>query len=882
MDTDRWAKVESLFHAALDLPAADRLNFVRDACAGDDELRHEVESLLEQDATAPGVIDRPAWQGAESLLTLSAPAADRGGGPFAAGQLVISRFRIERVIASGGMGVVYLATDLKLNEPRALKAARVGFHAYLSPEARSSLSVTHPHVCRVFEIHTAPTEQGPVDFLSMEYVEGGTLAQRLQEKGPLDEKTALRAAQQICAALTASHDVNLLHRDLKPSNVLLTADGDCKVTDFGLAETASTKQSAVAGTLPYLAPERLAGQPATVAVDVFALGVMLHEMIAGTRPQGEPGQPKVIDAQVPPRWKRVIGRCLAADPAERYQTAASVAEALSGRAERRRNFLLAGIAAVVLASAAWWQLHPPPKPARLAILPLEAPGADVKTASVVRAVSYDLSNRMSHVRPKPPQLVVIPVEETTGIDQAKARQSLGASHVLRGSLVRVGDHWHLHGSIVDTATQVVMRETETDLGSAEPAAARLGALVAAEFNLPRPKGAEEINAAAYPDYLEGMTHLRGKIFSFPQAVPAFERAIAKDPRSPLPPAALAEACYQEWRSTGDPQLLERGKKELARAAALNPDVLSVHLVAGKLNLAPGNTEEAEQEFLRAVQLDPESAEAWRGLAQTYERTQGRRNDAASAYLKAIALQPDYVLPLNDFANFQRRLGNYEMAEEYWKKALAVAPDSADMHMNLGGLYVEMGRWQDAERELKRSIQIQGDDRFTLNSLGALLQYLHRDAEAAEVFERTRKLGPESHILALNLGDSYRRLGKTKLAAEAYSRGRKIAETRLQDNPGDAAMRGYVAYFALRLGERERAEREISQALHFGAKDKVVIRRAVLCFEAMRQRPRTLALLETAPPDLIRELSRQPDLYDLRQDARFQAMLPPPMSPADKK
>ena len=839
----------------------------------------------------PEASDQLTPAGETQLPTVTAAAPAPAGGPFLPGVLIAGRFRIKRAIAEGGMGCVYLAVDEKLNQLRALKVAKLGFANHLSPEARSALSVTHPNVCRVYEIHTAETPDGPVDFISMEFIDGGTLSRRLREKGAFPEPEARRVADHICAGLAASHTTNLLHRDLKSNNVLLARESNgslrAVVTDFGLAQQPAAVPSSsestdpyftgVAGTREYLAPERWRGLPASVASDIYALGIVLHEIITGRRPAGKPREPRVLDPKLPAKWRAVISRCLADDPAKRFASAAEVAEALTGRVTRQRRILAGSAAAFVIALGLWTFFRPVTPPARLAILPIEAPGANASMASVVRGASYDLSGRLSRLKPRPPQLVVIPIEETQGLsarDPSIAKQRIGASHILRSSVTPSGNRLLLRGAIVDASTQVVLRETTAELDSINDLANRLTALVAAAFNLPRQAAREEVASAAYASYAEGMSYLRGAASSYQKSIEAFEKAIAQDPKSPLPSAGLAEACYLGWQRTQDAKLLERGRQELARATALNPDSLEVHLAAGKLNLVPGSQERATLEFQRAIQLDPANSEAWRGLARSYDGVEGRRAEAAEAYLKAIQLQPDYFLPLADFGNFQHRMGNYQETERLWTQALKLAPQSAAQHSSLGGLYADMGRWDEAERKLKRAIELDGRFRPALNNLAALYQYQKRDAEAVELLERARTLGPESHILALNLGDSYRRLGNAPRAAQAYRRGHKLAEQRLLADPGDAAMRAFVAYFALRLGERAVAERELVQALHFGGKDRTVIRRAVLCFEAMRQRDRTLGVLQTATPEVLRELNRQPDLTSLQKDPRFIAMLPP--------
>ena len=852
--SERDLRILEIVDTVTRLPPGQREQFIEQACGGDATLTEAVLSRIESPR------------------------------PFHVGQLVIGRFRIVREIAEGGMGVVYQAVDEKLHERRALKCAKLGYGSHLPPEARHALRVTHPNVCRVFEIYSAETPEGRVDFLTMELIEGGTLASRLKERGPFKEQEAREIAMQICAGVSAAHEQNVLHRDLKANNVLLAKDGKggirAVVTDFGLAQEpkapdSGPAMSGIAGTPAYMAPERWRGEPATVATDIYAIGVVLHELIAGKFPDGRPAP------EVPPLWRKVIRRCMEPEAQRRFASVAGVAEALSGRVQRRRRQWLAAAVVVlltILAMFAWTRLQPRTPPARLAILPLTTPDSDPPTVSLVRGVSFDLSGRLMRLRPRPPQLVVIPVEDTRALAGAvveQAKDRLGATHVLQGTVTRNGSRLRVRGSIVDTSTHVALREVsnEYDDKDAGAIASGLAAMVAAVFHLPKQTPTETVNAAAYRDYAEGMSLLQGDVAGYAKAVASFEKAIALDPQSALPHARLAEACYRGWISTQDPQWVARGRDQLAQAERLNPDSLAVRLAGGSLSLVPGSYERAAQQFQRATQLDPASVEGWHGLAQAYEGMQDRSSDAAAAYLKAVELQPGYYRPLMNFGAFYRRLGNYAEAEKQWRRVTELAPRLMGGHANLGGLYSDMGRYADAERELRLALEINPQSPAVLNNLGALYQYMGRDAEAAKYFESARASGPQTHILMLNLGDSYRRTGRAKEASEAYTRGRNLAEQVLLGNPRDAAVRSYISYFALRLGDRAAAERELVQALNFGQENKIVLRRAVICYEAMGQRDRALAILQSAPPDLIRELSRQPDLAQLRQDPRFTALVP---------
>jgi tetratricopeptide (TPR) repeat protein len=600
--------------------------------------------------------------------------------------------------------------------------------------------------------------------------------------------------------------------------------------------------------------------------------------VSGRIPAADRSDKRLLAPDLPRRWRPVIERCLDPDPARRYPSVAYVRQALPDQKVRRRAMVLTASAALVpLAVLLWPVVFPPTPAARLAILPLEAIDADPQTATLVQGATIDLSARLVRLRPRPPQLVVIPVQETrsrgaTSVDEA--RQKLGASHVLGGTMARRDDRLVVHSSIVDTTTKIPLREMTGDYATGDIGAvpAVLSAMVAEVFRLPRQRAAEAVAPAAYAAYAEGSVWLQSGPSSYARAVAAFEQAIELDTQSVLPRAGLAEACYRAWEATSDARWLSRGRDALAKAEALNADSLAVRLAAGKLSLVPGSFDRAAREYGRATELNPTSAEAWGGLARAYMEMQDRDHDAAAAFMKAVEVQPGYYLPLLDFGDFWRRRGNYVEAEKQWQQVVNLAPRLLAGHVNLGGLYSDMGRYQDAERELTRALEIE-PSRGVLNNLGSLYQYMGRDEEAIRFLERARAAGPATHILLLNLGDSYRRLGRAGEAKAAYRDAGQLAEAILRSNPRDAAARAFVAYCALRLGDRSTAERELIQALNLGGEIRTVVRRAAISYEALGERDRALAVLESAPPDVLRELSRQPDLARLREDPRFVRLLP---------
>src|SRR5262252_4294700 len=265
---------------------------------------------------------------------------------FAPGSIIAARYRLVALLGRGGMGEVYRADDLTLDQPVALKFLPEGVAAdpvrlaQFHNELRVARQVSHKNVCRLYDLGDADGRR----FLTMEYVDGEDLAALLRRFGRFPPDKAVAVARQLCAGVAAAHERGVIHRDLKPANVMLDGDGNIRITDFGIATAAGDAGAALAGTPQYMAPELLAGQPASITSDIYALGLILFEVftgrrafeattIAGLKQLHDTGVMPDASAIVPdldPAVERVIQRCLARDPAERPASALTVAVALPG------------------------------------------------------------------------------------------------------------------------------------------------------------------------------------------------------------------------------------------------------------------------------------------------------------------------------------------------------------------------------------------------------------------------------------------------------------------------------------------------------------------------------------------------------------------------
>jgi serine/threonine protein kinase len=345
--------VMDLVSMALRRPLDEREACVRSATEGDSELFDRVWRYVLWDHRMNGFLLDPLYPSSSCHR------------PFDPGELLDGRFRIVREVAQGGMGVVYEAMDEKLERRTAIKCAKVGFGKRLPHEVRNATKISHPNVCKTFEIHTAATKHGLIDFLTMEFVEGETLAERLRRQPPNPEE-ARTIARQICAGLAEAHHNQVIHGDLKSNNVILSTGSDGKIraviTDFGLAcgpETAhqGAESAELGGTPGYMAPELWKGEKPSVASDLYALGVILSELQSEWQPhlqkvRGEEDlwKDRLIwkPLAVHTKLDRLRARCLDPDPARRPPNADELLQALV--APGLRQWLLAATVAVALAA----------------------------------------------------------------------------------------------------------------------------------------------------------------------------------------------------------------------------------------------------------------------------------------------------------------------------------------------------------------------------------------------------------------------------------------------------------------------------------------------------------------------------------------------------
>src|SRR6185369_14356437 len=342
MTPERWQRIDDLLQEAVKRPRHERAAFLDEVCA-DEASRKEVESLISFHEQADDFLEMPAFEEAATLL------ADQGEALIG---LAVGPYRIERLLGAGGMGEVYLAEDTKLDRKVAIKFLPPYLEAdelakrRLIREAKAAARLDHPNICATYEV----AEEAGRSFIVMQHVEGETLAARIHRK-PLALPKSLDVAIQVADALAEAHSHGIIHRDIKPQNIVITRRGQVKVLDFGLAkviratglheqnegpmQSVLSTPGLILGTAPYMSPEQAKGSSVDERSDLFSIGVVLYECIAGRLPFSggtameicsqvihvNPPPPSQLNPHVPPELDALIAKALAKEPNARYQSA---------------------------------------------------------------------------------------------------------------------------------------------------------------------------------------------------------------------------------------------------------------------------------------------------------------------------------------------------------------------------------------------------------------------------------------------------------------------------------------------------------------------------------------------------------------------------------
>jgi TolB-like protein/tRNA A-37 threonylcarbamoyl transferase component Bud32 len=665
---------------------------------------------------------------------------------------------ILEVLGEGGMGVVYKAKDARLGRTVALKVIRPesmedpDHRRRLVREAQAASALNHPNILTIYEIDT----EGDVTYVAMEYITGGTLADLLAS-GPLPAERALRLAAQAADALATAHAAGIVHRDLKPSNLMLAAEDHVKVVDFGLAKlvapttaagdatTALTATGAVVGSAPYMSPEQALGRALDQRSDLFSLGVVLYEMLAGRRPFGGASGTDVLVAilrdtpppipGVAPEVARLVERCLRKNAAERFQTAAEMRAAIE----------------------ACIALHPRQEGPSVAVLPFANMSGAREDDYLCEGLAEEIINALTRLH----GLRVIArtssfIVGRLGLDVREAGARLGVESILEGSVRRTGSRVRVTAQLVSARdgsylwserydrelTDLLALEDDVAGAIAERLKGGLGWTVGER---PRPAVEHE----AYTAFLEGRHHFaRATPEALAKAAACYQRAIERAPGFAVAYDSMGELHWFLGMFGNVPprDAFSASTWYALRALELDDTLAETHALLGMLRKELDyNWPEVDRELRRAFELNLESPLVKLRYAISGLMPHGRVAEAMTEVEAMVRVDPLSILArwwLAVMAVLARRLDRLKEEAEHM---IALAPGHFLGHWAFG-LYRDMtGAGAEAVSALSKAHELSGGAPFTLGFLALACGRAGRADEARALLERAAEAAKAGYV-----------------------------------------------------------------------------------------------------------------------------------------
>jgi serine/threonine-protein kinase len=816
MNRNKWQQVKKIFDAALKLAPNQRELFLDKSCGNDDGLRREVEKLLASFAD-DSFMEKPAANEVASVIIKAETKHLEAGKRF-------GHYEIIRQIGAGGMGEVYLAKDTRLNRKVALKV----LPEYLTndksrlqrfeQEARAASALNHPNILTVYEIGEVEGK----NYIATELIEGKTLRDQLSEKEPFQLNSILKISVQVSEALAAAHQAGIIHRDIKPENIMIREDGYAKVLDFGLAKLTEkaksdeislegetktlvqTNPGIVMGTVSYMSPEQARGKETDARTDIWSLGVVLYEMLAGKVPfAGETinhtivaileKEPLLLE-NVPDELQRIVRKALSKDKQMRYQT---VRDLLIDLKNLRRTLDIQG------------ELERSVTPNKT-----ETTATGNENATQVYAVGATATTQSEGDAARTKEAISVSSLEYAVI-QAKSNKRAAAivGIILLGIISAVAYFGFFARSSTKQIESIAVMPFINEGGNADTEYLSDGmteTLISSLSQLPnlnvkarssvfRYKGkevdlqkiAQELNVQAI---LNGRVAQRGEqlILNLELVDAQSENVIWSEQyaRRQSDLVSLQSEIARDVASKLRTRLSGAQQNQIAKNYTANTEAYQLYL-KGRFYLNKRSSEgirKASDYFKRAIAIDPNYALAYSGLSDAYQllpiydNSITRRETmplAKEAALKALLLNDDLA---EAHASLAPVLSDHDKdwnaAEQHYRRAIALNPNYATAHQWYGETLFREGRFGEGEAEIRRALELDPFSLITNMVLGMCLNAARRYDEAIVQLQKTLELDPNFADANYFLFEAY---ANKKMYAEAVA-----AFTKQMTNDGEPA------------------------------------------------------------------------------------------------
>lgn len=921
--TNEHQSVERLLEAALALPPEERGSFLDHACTGDWQLHHLMEQLLEADGIPDSFLRTPVFgdlNDQSSTPNSPLPRSLEEPPRFGVEQVIAGRFKVVRFIARGGMGEVYEVQDQFLQDTRvALKIIRPHIAAdpysarRFEQEVILARKVNHHNLCPIYDIFRCEQPDPPFLFLTMKLIAGESLETRLRrhESIPLDEGVAI--CNQLIEGIGAIHSVGIIHRDIKPNNVMLErVDDETCVTimDFGLARlndlgVSLTKTGIVAGTPGYLAPELMQSSSPSHASDLYALGVVLHQVLAGHRPSpSRSGRAVIVStdlqtSRVPTALLQAITEFLSEDPERRCIAFERITRQKDGWIKplkstllTRRNFAISGAAAIsFLGVGSFWKrheidnfLHPLPTKRFVALLNWPPP-TDAKVTPMLLGLIDTMVNALSRAEALDHNFYVACQSSLTEMKTPKqvddVCELLGANLILATSGSINAGEILLVLQVISKDSSKVLRSRSLQVSQGEQftlpllatrAAAQLLNVTSLPVNLlPNQLDSRSSEALAAFQAAEALLK-EPNYMGVDAAIEQFKLAVDADPRFANAHARLSIAYFQHYAVHHDAAALLLARANAEKALTLDSDSIEGHSALAAVCEATGDLPGALREIANALAPDPSNTRIAVYQAQTYFAAR-RWQDAEDCFKRVLKARPNYWYAYNELANNYSYQGKYKLAVNAYEAASIASPRRVLPIVGTALMFFFLGDLDRADAAIFRSLslaplsiahQIHADILFVRNRL----------TESLRAAVQATTLGPQDSTAWLKLADIYARMKRDKEASEGYKRALASVRDDLEVDANDGSSWMLLALFQCKIGDRAAAKLSLQKAEDKNTIDIYSLMNKVRILKLLGRKEEALAALDICinMGATATQIRATKDLEDLDHDLHYSSLI----------